>query len=246
MRNIKLTIQYDGTDFNGWQVQPKKRTVQGEIESALKKIFKQKIRLIGSGRTDTGVHATGQVANFPVESKLTVSKIQSAINNNTDEDIVISSCEEVTEDFHSQYSTKTKTYCYWIQNSNTPNPLIRNNCLLFPYKLSLAKMRRSAKDLIGTQDFKSFQGNNRSNKDQNTVRTIKKISIKKDGEFLTIEVTGTGFLYKMVRNIVGTLLSIGSGQLEEGSIKKILKARNRQLAPKTAPAHGLILTKVIY
>ncbi len=246
MRNIKLTIQYDGTDFKGWQIQPKKRTVQGEIEQALHKIFNQKIRLIGSGRTDTGVHAAGQVANFKAVTQLTLAKIKSAINNNTGEDIAVVTAEEVNESFHSQYSAKTKTYRYWILNDEVMNPFHRQFCLKFPYPLNIAKMKRETRVLIGKHNFKSFQGNNRVNQNQDTVRTIKKITIKKDGSYIQIDITSTGFLYKMVRNIVGTLLSIGTGQIGEGSMKKVLNAKSRGKAPKTAPAHGLTLLKLAY
>lgn len=167
-RNIKLTIEYDGTLFNGWQVQESRnghpnrsmtktqRTVQGEIERALKKIYIKNITLIGSGRTDSGVHALGQVANFKISSVMAIPEIQCALNANLPEDISINNVEEVSSDFHAQYSVQSKTYRYTILNRNSRCSLDRNTCLYYPYKLNLAAMRREAKFLIGRKNFKSF------------------------------------------------------------------------------------------
>ncbi|MFT5170210.1 MAG: tRNA pseudouridine38-40 synthase [Candidatus Omnitrophota bacterium] len=246
MRNLKLTIQYDGTNFNGWQLQPKDRTVQGEIENALKTIFQTTIRVHGSGRTDTGVHALGQVANFIVDTPKSLDSIKKAINANTKKDVVTQKVEDAPEDFHAQYSAKLKTYRYTIINNDTINPLERYYSLHFPHKLNLSAMKRAAKHLVGKKDFKSFQGNNRVNKDQDTVRTIKAITLKKEGVKITIDITATGFLYKMVRNIVGLLIAVGSGQIEDTKTKEILKAKNRTKAPATALAHGLTLFNVKY
>lgn len=245
-RNIKITIQYDGTDFNGWQIQPAKRTIQGEIESALKIIFKTHVRLHGSGRTDTGVHALGQVANFTTESKLPCTKIKKAINNNIGTDVTIVAVEEVDPQFHSQYSTKLKTYLYRITTSEELNPLERRYFVHHPHPLNITQMCKSARQLTGTHDFKSFQSNNRVNKNKNTVRTIKAIKITKTNHHINISISADGFLYKMVRNIIGVLLDVGIGKLTDKDVARIIQSKNRRVASKSVPAHGLILHTVAY
>ncbi|HLF18474.1 MAG TPA: tRNA pseudouridine(38-40) synthase TruA [Candidatus Omnitrophota bacterium] len=247
MQNYKLTIEYDGTDFSGWQIQtPSQRTVQGEIQAALYKIFKQKITPLGSGRTDSGVHALGQVANFKINTSLKVKIIQKALNAHLPKDIAILKVQKVDEAFHAQYSAKSKTYRYTIFNGPIRPALYRNHCFHYPFKLNVALMKKEAKALVGRHDFKSFQASDTSRKEKTTVRTVKGISIKKSKNFITINIEADGFLYKMVRNIVGTLLKLGSGQAEEGSLKKILAQKNRTAAFETAPAQGLTLVKVIY
>jgi tRNA pseudouridine38-40 synthase len=261
-RNIKLTIEYDGTLFNGWQVQkapngrPRRRTersqrtVQGEIECALKKIYKRSIKLIGSGRTDSGVHAWGQVAHFKVASSMPVAEIQNALNGNLPEDIAIIKVEEVTPDFHARYGARSKIYRYTILNRNARSALERKTCLYYPNKLNLAAMRRECKYLIGTKDFRSFIASDPSKikkgKTGNTVRTIKRLDISKKGDHILIDIEADGFLYKMVRNIVSTLLEVGSHQLPKGAIQKILAHKDRQAAGSTAKAKGLALLEVKY
>lgn len=249
-RNIKLTIEYDGTDFQGWQIQSNCRTVQGSIEDALKIIFKKKIRLYGSGRTDSGVHAIGQVANFKVRTSMDIDEITNALNGNLPKDIAVIKTEEVAKDFHSQYSAKIKTYRYTILYRKTRCAQQKNFCLHYPNSLNISAMRKEAKNLLGKNDFKSFQASDPSkrskNLKENTVRTISNISIKKKSDLITIEVTANGFLYKMVRNIVGTLLEVGRGKLERGSIRKILAKKDRNCAAYTAKAHGLTLVNVKY
>ena len=249
MRNIKITIEYDGTDFHGWQIQDKgKRTVQGEIEKALFRIFKRRTKVIGSGRTDSGVHAQGQVANFRIESSMIPLQMLKALNALLPEDIAIKKAEEVVEKFHAQYSVKSKIYRYTISNHLTRSPLCRNYCFHYTYPLNLSLMRKEAKLLVGRKDFKSFQvtGSPQEPGPKNTIRTIKKIEIKKRNDVITIAIEADGFLYKMVRSIVGTLLAVASGRLPAGSMKKILKAKNRMLAGQTAPAKGLCLVEVKY
>lgn len=247
MRNIKLTIQYDGTHFKGWQVQKKgERTVQGDLQKALKAIFKESITLYGSGRTDTGVHAVGQVANFKTKSKLELFEVANALNANLSDDVRIINAEEANPNFHAQYSAKFKTYQYKILNSGVMNPIDRHFCLLYPYKLNVSAMKRASKHFIGTKNFKSFQGLNRSNRDQDTTRTISKITVKKQHNYIYITITADGFLYKMVRNIIGTLLEVGSGRLAESSIPAILAQNNRTTAPAAVKAHGLTLMSVYY
>ncbi|MCA9406321.1 MAG: tRNA pseudouridine(38-40) synthase TruA [Candidatus Omnitrophica bacterium] len=247
MRNIKLTIEYDGTAFQGWQVQPgNRRTVQGVIEKALHKIFKQKIRLIGSGRTDSGVHARGQVANFKISSDMPCDEIVRALNANIPEDVAILEAREVADDFHAQYSVKSKTYRYTILNRPARSALDRYTSLHYFHKLNVSVMKEEAKALIGKKDFKSFTASDPSKKQDNTTRTVKSIVIKKSKDGVTVDITADGFLYKMVRNIIGTLLAVGSGQLLKGSVKLILKKKDRSFAHDTAKAHGLCLMKVEY
>ena len=245
LRNIKLTIEYDGTEFNGWQAQAKGlRTVQGEIEKALKKIFKSEIRLYGSGRTDAGVHALGQVANFKITAPMPVAVIQKALNSNLPEDVSVTKAEEVPLNFHAQYSAKSKIYRYTILHRASRRAYGRQFCLHFPYKLDLAIMKKEAKSLIGRKDFRSFGSLDKGHGRDNAIRHVTKIDIKKKGDIITIDIEANGFLYKMVRNIVGTLLDVGTGRLPTGSIKKILTKKNRKVASPPAPAHGLCLLKV--
>ena len=257
MRNIKLTIEYDGTDFNGWQTQTARdarapsrsqRTIQNEIEKVLKKIFKQNLKLTGSGRTDSGVHALGQVANFKTRSVMPVEKMQNALNANLPEDIAVIKIEEVSPDFHAQYSVKSKTYRYTILNRTARCAQQRNFCLLYPYKLNIRAMREDAQSFIGRHDFKSFTASDPAKRkkgvEENTVRTVKRLTITKKGDFLTLDIEANGFLYKMVRNIAGTLLEIGNGKLARGSIKQIFAKKDRSAAGATAKPQGLTLLEV--
>lgn len=249
MRNIKITVEYDGTDFQGWQIQdPKDRTVQGEIESALLKIFKEPIRIFGSGRTDSGAHAKGQVANFKVGSPMPTKEIVNALNGNLPEDIVIIEAKEVAADFHAQFNAKRKTYRYAILNRKPRAVLERRYCWHYPYTLDLSLLRKEAKALVGKKDFRSFMASDPHEKikEKSAVRQIYAIKITKKNGFLLIDITASGFLYKMVRNIVGTLVEAGTGRLPPGSLITILKNKNRTLASDTAPAKGLCLLEVRY
>lgn len=261
-RNIKLTIEYDGTDFSGWQTQTSRsnsrqkpsgrahRTVQDEIEKTLNIIFKQRLKLTGSGRTDSGVHALGQVANFKTCSLMPLTEMQKALNANLPDDIAITKIEEASLKFHAQYSVKAKAYRYTVLNTAARCAQQRNFCLYYPYKLNIRKMREEAKDLIGRKDFKSFTASDpakrKAGKNENTVRTVKRLVISKKGDNLIFEIEANGFLYKMVRNIVGTLLEIGRGKRARGSIKQILAKKDRNAAGNTAKPKGLALLEVRY
>jgi tRNA pseudouridine38-40 synthase len=250
MRNIKLTIEYNGTNLSGWQYQPDKRTVQGEIQSALKIIFKNDIHLNGSGRTDAGVHAAGQVANFKIDSAMKPAEIVRALNGNIKDDISIICAEDVPENFHSRYSAKQKTYRYTILNRASRPALEKDYVLHVPYKINLTAMKNEIPALLGKHDFLSFTASDPSQRgkltNKDTTRTIYDLRIQKKAQLITIEVTANGFLYKMVRNIVGTLLDVGTGNIPSGAIKKILKAKSRLFARATAPAKGLMLLNVVY
>ncbi|MEW5894505.1 MAG: tRNA pseudouridine(38-40) synthase TruA [Candidatus Omnitrophota bacterium] len=249
MRNIKLTIEYDGTDFNGWQVQAKtQRTVQGEIEKALNIILKKKTRIYGSGRTDSGVHAFGQVAHFKTSSPMPCEVLNRALNANLPPDIIIHDVTDVPLNFHAQYNAKKKTYCYTILNRVCPCAINRRFCTHIPCRLNFTAMRHASKQLLGEHDFKSFAASNpaKRGKKESTVRRVSQIHLKKKGDYLTIEIEANGFLYKMVRNIVGTLILIGTGKLAKDSIARILEERDRSFAGETAPALGLCLMEVKY
>ena len=246
--NIKLTIEYDGTDFRGWQIQGKKRTVQHEITKTLEKIFSQKIKLIGSGRTDSGVHAKGQVANFKADTKLAPKNIQKALNSNLPDDIVIRKVEKALEDFHAQYSAKSKTYRYTILNRDHHSAMERNHCLYYPKAIDVNFMKKGGISLLGRKNFKSFQAYDprKPSRSEDTMRTIRRLDIKKSRGFITIDIEATGFLYKMVRNIVGTLLEVGNGSRTVTSVKATLQKKDRKRAGPTAKPHGLCLTQVKY
>lgn len=248
-RNVRLTIEYDGTDFHGWQIQRKnERTVQGEIRSALRKIFKQDILLIGAGRTDTGVHADGQAANFKAATAMSAKEIQKALNANLPEDIAVLNVKFVAQKFHAQFDAKSKVYRYIILHRQTRSAQHRDFCLFHPYPLNLKVLRAEAVSLLGKKDFKGFAASDPrgENRRGHTIRKIKRIDIKKHGDFIYIDIEADGFLHHMVRNIVGTLLEIASGRMPRGGIKKILRSKDRALAGYTARAKGLSLLKVKY
>ncbi len=251
MRNIKLTLEYDGTNYVGWQTQLAKgkwqianRTVQETIEKALKKILVEKVYLIGSGRTDSGAHALGQVANFKTKSNLPISDIKRALNAVLPPDIAIQKAEEVSLDFHSRFAVKNKIYRYTILNSPQRSVGLRNFYYHYPYKLNLSAMRQAGKLLSGKKDFKSFQASDK--KERRSKKTIKNLSLKKQGDFIHFDIEADGFLYKMVRSIVGTLIEVGRGKLQPREIPRILRRKNRKFAGPTVPAKGLALLKVIY
>ena len=244
MRNIKLIIEYDGKGFNGWQKQPDRLNIQGEIEKAIEEITGEKVDLTASGRTDAGVHSLGQTANFKTDSKIPTEKFAKAINSRLKKSIVIKSAEEVDEKFHSRYSVKSKTYRYIINNSENGTAIYRGLEYHVPMKLDYEKMNETIKYFIGEHDFKAFKASGTSSK--SSVRKILDGSVRKEGERVIIEVTGTGFLYNMVRIISGTLLDVGLGKIKPEDIPSIIESKDRTKAGKTLPAHGLYLLQVNY
>ena len=245
MRNIKLVIEYDGKEFNGWQKQPNKLNIQGTIEKAIETITKEKVDLIASGRTDAGVHALGQVANFKTNSNIPIDKFAIAINSNLKKSIIIKSAEEVDERFHSRLSCKKKTYRYIINNSKYGTAIYRNLETCIKEKLDIEKMKEAIKYFEGEHDFKAFKASGTSSK--SSVRTIYKAEvIEKENDRIYIELTGNGFLYNMVRIIVGTLVEVGIGKIKPEDIKKIIESKDRKNAGKTLPPQGLYLLKVDY
>ena len=244
MRNIKLVIEYDGKDFNGWQKQPNKLNIQGEIENVIANITKEEVELIASGRTDAGVHALGQVANFKTNSQIPIEKFPIAINSQIKNSIRIKSAEEVDERFHSRFNCKRKTYRYVIDNSKYGSAIYRNLSYHVPTKLNVEKMKKAIKYFEGEHDFKAFKSSGTSSK--SSVRTIYKSIIKEKDENIIIELTGNGFLYNMVRIIVGTLVEVGLGKIDSKEIPDIIESKDRQRAGKTLPPQGLFLLEVEY
>lgn len=251
MRNIRLIIQYDGTNFCGWQIQKVKnkkakvKSIQETIEEALHKILREKVTLAASGRTDAGVHAKAQVANFKIKNNFVpTSKIKKALNGILPDEVSIKDAQETRPDFHSRFDAKSKLYRYTILNSESRSPLLRNHSYHVPYKLNVAAMRNEAHDLLGRRNFRSFQASDK--KFRSPIKKIKSITVKKQGECIFIDAEANGFLYNMMRNIAGTLIEIGRGKLPKGSIKKILAAKDRARAGPAAPAKGLCLMEVRY
>ena len=254
MKRIRITVAYDGTDYCGWQIQPNGITVEEVLNRELSRLLGEKIRIIGASRTDSGVHALGNAAVFDTETRIPPERISYALNQRLPEDIVIVRSEEVPADWHPRYQSCVKTYEYHIFNADVPDPTRRRNTYFVSYPLNLEDMRRAAGYLTGTHDFVSFCNIRTSVED--TVRTIYDLEISRqevygagsgrDGREITIRICGNGFLYNMVRIIVGTLLRVGRGFYTPEQVKDILEAENRQAAGVTAPPQGLVLVGFEY
>ena len=244
MRNIKLTIAYDGTNYSGWQCQKNGRAIQDVIERLIKKITARRAKLVASGRTDAGVHAAAQVANFKTASKIPLKNIQMALNSGLPKDIVIIGAEEAGLKFNSQHDAKSKLYRYTIANNYFVDPFIRRFAAKCFYKLNLNEMKKAAGFLAGRHDFRSFQTKDQIERD--SVRTIKKITIVKNADMVYIYMEADGFLYNMARSIAGTLVEVGRGKIGCEGVKEILLKRDRRFCGPTMPAKGLTLLKVKY
>ncbi|CRH90729.1 tRNA pseudouridine synthase A [Chlamydia trachomatis] len=247
MVRYKAIISYDGTDFSGFQHQPHCRTVQEEIEKTLLRLNSgQAVTIHGAGRTDAGVHAYGQVIHFDLPQARDVEKLRFGLDTQCPEDIDIVSVEQVSDDFHARYNPHSKTYEFLVDIGRPKNPMMRHYATHYPYPVAFESMRVAIKDLVGTHDFTGFTAAGTSV--ENKVRTIYRADIRFDEErqFLIFTFTGNGFLYKQVRNMVGTLLKIGNGRMPVEQIQKILEAKNRDLAGPTAAGNGLYLKEIIY
>lgn len=251
MRNLKLEIEYDGTNYCGWQIQnspqstvhsPQKKAIQEVIEKTLQKILQEKIKLSVSGRTDAGVHAHAQVANFKSNTGLSTSKIQLALNSLLPKNIIIRRIQKVPLDFHSRFDAKSKLYCYTILNRSYSSVFLDKYTWWYFRPLDVNLMKKEARCLVGRHDFKSFRSS--GSKEGSSIRTIYKLTVRRDIDFIYIHIRADGFLYNMVRNIAGTLVDIGSGKLK--NMRKILLAKDRRRAGRTAVAKGLCLLKVYY
>ena len=242
--NVYLVIRYDGTDFAGWQVQPDRRSVQGELEAAIKAVTGEETRVTASGRTDSGVHAAGQTANFFTNAKIPPAKFKEALNAALPKDVKIAKSGRASDDFNARFSAKRKTYVYNAYRSDTENPLKERFAARVYEKLDMQKMREVADILEGTHDFKCFLSSGSSVK--TTVRTVYSIKIVKRGSDYRFSVTGNGFLYNMVRIMVGTLIQVGAGRLTAADVSEGLNGGLRGKMGKTMPAKGLTLYKVDY
>ena len=245
VKNFKITIEYDGGNYHGWQRQKNDRSIQAEIEKALLKINGEQITVTGSGRTDAGVHALGQVANFRCRTHLGPEVFQRALNSLLPEDIIIQDCSQVGEAFHARYDALSKVYHYKILNRPMPAAIGRQYAWFIRKKLSLEAMRTASLHIIGEHDFKSFEG--AGSPRSSTVRHVKMANlIESRTELLTFEIEANGFLRFMVRNILGTLVDVGLDKVTPDGFKHILESKDRTHAGATAPAHGLCLTVVKY
>jgi tRNA pseudouridine38-40 synthase len=245
---FKLTIAYDGTAYEGWQVQKTGTGVQEKVESALAKLFPSHPRLHSSSRTDTGVHALGMVAHFETsdpQRKLPARKLALALNAWLPPDIRIVSAARAKADFHARFDAAGKQYRYTVWNHSAMNPLLRHSAWHVPRLLDIAAMRKASRHFIGKHDFAAFTANTRYDKGS-TTRTVIRCDLKRQGPLLTFIIEGDGFLYKMCRGIVGTLVQVGQAKLAPDQIKTMIAKKDRRLAGMTAPAHGLVLWKVFY
>lgn len=244
MKRIKLTVAYDGTNYCGWQIQPNGITVEEVLNRELSALTKTKVTVIGASRTDSGVHARGNVAVFDTDSPIPPDRIAYALNRRMPEDIVVIRSEEVPADWHPRYQNSVKTYEYHILNSKMPDPTKRHTTYFVSYHLDIQKMREAAAYIVGEHDFASFCNIHTNVED--TVRTIYELAIEKNGEEWTIRIRGNGFLYNMVRIIVGTLLRVGRGFYTPEQVKEILEVKDRKSAGVTAPPQGLMLMQIEY
>jgi tRNA pseudouridine38-40 synthase len=244
MHTLKLILEYDGTDFSGWQIQPGRRTVQGELERTLAKLLGEKVAVIGSGRTDAGVHARGQVASFKTSSQRSPEVILRALNAGGTRDIAVREVVELGEnsDFHARFSAKSRVYEYRISKGRSP--LRRRSAWEVTYPLNPAGMKQAAKCLVGKHDFTSFSSAKAEVKTR--VCIVKEAGWHEEGEDLVFGIKADRFLQAMVRSLVGTMVDIGRGRFKPTEMRRILVARDRSLAGKTAPAHGLCLMQVNY
>ncbi|MBR1692831.1 MAG: tRNA pseudouridine(38-40) synthase TruA [Lachnospiraceae bacterium] len=245
MKNYKLVIQYEGTRYQGWQRQvTTQQTIQGKLEAVLSKMTGESVEIAGSGRTDAGVHALGQVASVRLETSLTSREIMNYVNQYLPEDIAVTEVSEVDDRFHARLHASEKTYLYRVLCSDVPHIFDRRYVYVHPEKLNLAAMREAAGYLIGTHDFKGFSTNKKVKK--STVRTIRRIEIVQVGDEVRFVYEGNGFLYHMVRIMTGTLLEVGRGERDAASVLRILESRNRELAGELVPGKGLTLVEVRY
>jgi tRNA pseudouridine38-40 synthase len=245
MRNIKLTIEYDGCAYHGWQIQPGLRTIQGVMREQIAQITQGEVNLIGAGRTDAGVHALAQVATFKTENTIALTSLQRGLNGLLAPDIVITAAEEVDEQFHARFSARSKVYEYRILNQPYPSAIGRRYAWFIHHELALPSMRGCGATLIGSHDFSSFRAS--GDESRHAIREVFCLEIeRREGNVIVVVIEANAFLREMVRSIVGTLVDVGRGKTSCEEFQEIFQARDRRRAGMTAPAHGLFLTEVKY
>jgi tRNA pseudouridine38-40 synthase len=244
MRNIKLVVEYDGTDYSGFQRIPGRRTIQGELEWTLSRLTKESVRIVGAGRTDAGAHALGQVVSFWTKGTIPIDKLPVAMNSELPRDIVVREAVEESAEFHARFSAKSRSYEYRILNSDMPGALVGRFAWFVPFKFDLDTMRTGAECLIGAHDFTSFSM--RVEDAGSRTRVMTEFSIERDGELIKFTIAANAFLHSMARILVGTLVEVGQGRRKAADIKKVLEAKDRRLAGRMAPAKGLVLMGVKY
>ncbi|MCX5814451.1 MAG: tRNA pseudouridine(38-40) synthase TruA [Proteobacteria bacterium] len=244
MQNISLIVSYDGTNYHGWQCQPDLITIQQTLQERIEKIVNHHIKLFAGARTDSGVHAYGQTVNFFTNSVIELKGLIRGLNSLLPPDIRISDARKADEDFHSRYSARSKIYTYSILNSSCSSPFYTRYVWHIPYALNVLSMHRTIKRITGAHDFSAFKKKNTFY--QNPIREVLQAGVKKRGDLIYVVIEGTGFLRYMVRNIVGTLMLVGSGKLTENDFRAILESKDREKAGPTAPAKGLFLRRIKY
>jgi tRNA pseudouridine38-40 synthase len=246
-RCVKLVLEYDGTHFHGWQVQPSARTVMGEVERAIAQVTGETLRIHGASRTDVGVHALGQVASFATSSPLEPERLAAALNANLPDDVAVVAASIAPDSFHARHDARGKHYCFRWLDRKAPSPLERGRAVHVRGPLDVAAMDRAARALVGTHDFACFASRDPSVEEQrSTVRTITEARVERRGDLVLFDVAGDGFLYNMVRAVAGTLAEVGRGKRDAASIPDVIASRDRRRAGPTAPAHGLALVRVFY
>lgn len=244
LRNIKVILQYKGTNYAGFQKQPDESTIQGVLEKTLAQVLQEDITLVGAGRTDAGVHARGQVANFLTLSDIDCGRLRWSVNSLLPRDIVIKEAVEVSEGFHARRDAAFREYRYLILNRDYPSPFWNDFSYFYSQPLDVEAMRKGAGALVGVHDFSSFCVG--QSKPENCMREVQTISVGREGDFIHFDITANAFLHNMVRVMVGTLVQVGTGELPPAKVQKILEAEDRTQAGPTAPAHGLFLIRVNY
>lgn len=242
--NVKILLEYDGTNYHGWQRQKNARSIQEVLEEAISAITGEKIKVAGAGRTDAGVHAAGQVANFKTNTRIPVEKLPYAINSRLPDDIVVKEARMVPEEFHARLSAKAKVYSYTIYNASFPSPLLRNYTYFFPLPLDMGAMKEAARQFVGVHDFSAFRASGSPVK--SSVRQVNRLEINRCQDLIKIEIEANGFLYNMVRIIAGTLLDAGLHKIKPEEVASIIRSGDRDRAGKTLPPQGLCLLRVVY
>ncbi len=244
MRNLLLTISYDGSNYHGWQVQKNAVTVQEVFQNAVKKLFKQNIDIKGCSRTDSGVHANKYCVSFKTDTDIPCENIIMALNSYLPDDIAVLNCTDMDIDFHARYNVVKKEYVYIINNSKIRNPFLRNYAFWYRYDIDTDYLNEQAQAFVGTYDYSGFCSANSGVED--TVRTVHSFEVSRKGDIVYFKVSADGFLYNMVRIMVGTLLFVNEGKIKKDELKNVILSKNRKLAGKTAPPQGLYLNDVIY